>query len=196
MSPSHVLEPTYQRLKRELMFGRWPQDTRLEAMRIADDYGVSATPVRDCLNRLTGEGLVTMRPGEGYRVPRLTEKGVRDLLELHKLLVAHTLPRGCGPTIGDRDPKIGSGYAEAVSALFIGIAEGSGNSALVFVIRAIGERMYPIRRLEPALLGGTDQELERLRHSAEERRADLGERIAAYHDRRADHVPALVAALP
>lgn len=196
MSPSHVLEPTYQRLKRELMGGRWPQDTRLEALRIAEDYGVSATPVRDSLNRLTGEGLVAMRPGEGYRVPRLTEKSVRDMLELHKLLVTTALSSDFSRVAGLRDPEQVSGYAEAVTAIFVGIAEASGNSAIVFAVRAIGERLFPIRMLEPDVLEGANEELEQLREAADQRPAVLGIMAAAYHDRRIERSAALIAALP
>jgi uncharacterized protein YeaC (DUF1315 family) len=39
MSPAHVLEPTYRRLKRALMEGTWPDGAKLEAMRLADDSG-------------------------------------------------------------------------------------------------------------------------------------------------------------
>ncbi|MDF1836078.1 MAG: GntR family transcriptional regulator [Alteraurantiacibacter sp. bin_em_oilr2.035] len=46
MSPAHVLEPTYRRLKRALMEGTWPIGQKLEAMRLADEFGVSMTPVR------------------------------------------------------------------------------------------------------------------------------------------------------
>jgi DNA-binding GntR family transcriptional regulator len=65
MSPAHVLEPTYQNLKQGLMEGNWRRGERLKALRLADEIGVSMTPVRDCLNRLVGEGLVDMQPGDG-----------------------------------------------------------------------------------------------------------------------------------
>ena len=65
MSPAHVLVPTCKKLKRMLMEGVWPPGEKLEALRLADELGVSMTPVRDCLNRLVGERLVDMKPGEG-----------------------------------------------------------------------------------------------------------------------------------
>ncbi|MBD3774941.1 MAG: GntR family transcriptional regulator, partial [Rhodobacteraceae bacterium] len=105
MSPAHVVEPTYERLKRDLLEGKWRQGARLEAMRLADDFGVSMTPVRDCLNRLAGEGLVDMRPGHGYHVPSLTEKELRDLLQSSAALLdfAVTCER---PDIRPAPPKI------------------------------------------------------------------------------------------
>ena len=87
MSPAHVLEPTYRRLKRALMEGIWPGGAKLEAMRLAEDFGVSMTPVRDSLNQLVGEGLVDLTPGEGFRVPPLTEQRLRDLLDVNAVLL-------------------------------------------------------------------------------------------------------------
>jgi DNA-binding FadR family transcriptional regulator len=196
MSPSHVLEPTYRRLKREIMGGRWPQDTRLEALRIADDYGVSATPVRDCLNRLTGEGLVVMRPGEGYRVPRVTEKSIRDMLELHKLLITNALQADALISPFREYVEGHSSYPETIAALFVNLAERSGNTAIVFAVRTLGERLHALRTLEPTLLEGTDEERRRLQESSEARSADLAALISAYHDRRLERTAVLVAALP
>lgn len=68
MSPAHVLEPTYDTLRRRLLMGAWPAGQRLEAARLAADLGVSITPVRDSLNRLTGERLIVSQPGDGFHV--------------------------------------------------------------------------------------------------------------------------------
>lgn len=196
MSPAHVFEPTYERLKRELMAGRWPQDTRLEAQMIAEDYGVSATPVRDCLNRLTGEGLVLMRPGEGYRVPRLTEKALRDMLELHRLLVINAVSENRLPLSDPLQDRTELSYAEVVLTIFIGLAQLSGNSATAFTVRALGERLHPVRILEPTLLDGTSAEVRRLRKTRKGQQGELLAAISAYHERRIDAAAAMIAALP
>ncbi|RYE93018.1 MAG: GntR family transcriptional regulator, partial [Oxalobacteraceae bacterium] len=49
MSPSHVLEPTYASIRHCLVSGFWPAGRRLEAARLAEELGVSITPVRDSL---------------------------------------------------------------------------------------------------------------------------------------------------
>src|SRR3989344_3702170 len=68
MSPAHVFEPTYEAIKRRLMTGEWATGARIEAARLADDLGVSMTPVRDSLYRLNGERMVDFTPGEGFHV--------------------------------------------------------------------------------------------------------------------------------
>ena len=78
MSPAHVFEPTYEAIKRRLITGEWSSGTRIEAARLADELGVSVTPVRDSLYRLNGESMVDFTPGEGFHVHRLTETEFRD----------------------------------------------------------------------------------------------------------------------
>ena len=82
MSPSHILEPTYQALRERLMGGEWPAGFRLDTARLAADLGVSKSPVRDSLNRLTGERMVDFEPGYGFHVPRLDETQLRDIFGL------------------------------------------------------------------------------------------------------------------
>mgnify|MGYP002781549485 CR=1 FL=1 len=43
MSPAHVLEPTYRRLKRALMAGTWPPGAKLEALRLATQDATEET---------------------------------------------------------------------------------------------------------------------------------------------------------
>ena len=195
MSPSHVLEPTYERLRRELLNGRWSQDSRLEAHKIAEDYGVSMTPVRDCLNRLTGEGLVIMRYGEGYRVPRLTEKTLRDMIGLHRLLVLSSLSATSMANVRIQDDHLPLNYADAMLAIFITAARSSNNSAMIYSVRALGERMQLVRMREPTVFPDTELELRGLREALSLGYEELAAAIANYHDRRLRSAEALIAAL-
>src|SRR3546814_20884160 len=91
MSPAHVFEPTYEAIKRRLMTGEWASGTRIEAARLADDLGVSVTPVRDSLYRLNGERLADFTPGGGFHDHRLTETAFRALIALHVILLLDAL---------------------------------------------------------------------------------------------------------
>lgn len=55
-------------------------------MEIARTYNTSVTPVRDALQMLSRDGLVTIKPRSGYFVTRITLKQLRDMLELRRLL--------------------------------------------------------------------------------------------------------------
>ena len=192
MSPAHVLEPTYRRLKRALMEGLWPGGAKLEAMRLAEDFGVSMTPVRDSLNQLVGEGLVDLTPGEGFRVPPLTEQRLRDLLDVNSALLktANTanwrLPTEDGPVF------IGNEYADRLAAAFSLLATGSGNRVLADIVDRISERLHLLRSREPEVLPEVNESLKQIEAGLNGSRTDRHLAVVRYHRQCQGCVPQLI----
>ena len=60
--------------------------TRLSQLELADQLGISRTPVREALRRLAGEGLVDALPQRGFRVADLGLEAVMRRLEVRMLL--------------------------------------------------------------------------------------------------------------
>ena len=60
---------------------------------LAQHYETSVTPVRDALQMLSQEGLVTIRPRSGYFVARITLKQLRDMMDLRKTLELAAIER-------------------------------------------------------------------------------------------------------
>ena len=195
MSPAHVLEPTYRRLKQGLMEGEWSPDERLEAQRLADDFGVSMTPVRDSLNRLAGEGLVILRPGEGYRVPRLSEKNVRDMFALSDIVLAAALTDCPNDMPGQNEDMRGGTYADRIAALFHQIALAFGNERLLEVVDGLSVRLHVLRLIEPSVIESANSELARLESKWNRRDHGLGQALADYHRCRIELAETLVARL-
>src|SRR3546814_13644235 len=83
MSPAHVLEPTYQAIRKRLMEAAWPAGFRLDTARLAGELGVSTSPVRDSLNHLAGERMVDFEMGAGFYVPRTDKKADRKSTRLN-----------------------------------------------------------------------------------------------------------------
>jgi DNA-binding GntR family transcriptional regulator len=74
-----VAELLRQRIfKRELEPGSW-----IDELRIAEEYGISRTPLREALKVLAAEGLVTMKVRRGAYV---TEVSATDLADVYHLL--------------------------------------------------------------------------------------------------------------
>ena len=67
--------------KRELEPGSW-----IDELRIAEEYGISRTPLREALKVLAAEGLVTMKVRRGAYVTEVSEKDLRDVYHLLSLL--------------------------------------------------------------------------------------------------------------
>jgi DNA-binding GntR family transcriptional regulator len=77
-----VAELLRQRIfKRELEPGGW-----IDELKIAEEYGISRTPLREALKVLAAEGLVTMKVRRGAYVTEVSEQDLRDVYHLLSLL--------------------------------------------------------------------------------------------------------------
>ncbi|MBA8681418.1 GntR family transcriptional regulator [Stenotrophomonas tumulicola] len=59
---------------------------RLDVKSLADQLGVSPTPVKDAINRLAAEGLIDIRPRSGTFVTDITPKMVEEIFEIRRAL--------------------------------------------------------------------------------------------------------------
>jgi DNA-binding GntR family transcriptional regulator len=192
MSPAHVLEPTYRRLKRALMEGIWPGGAKLEAMRLAEDFGVSMTPVRDSLNQLVGEGLVDLTPGEGFRVPPLTEQRLRDLLDVNAVLLETANKSNWRLPAEHRTEVNGHEYADRLASAFSTLAMGSGNRFLAHLVERISERLHPVRSQEAEIFPKPGETLERIESSLRGSAAHRSDVLRRYHRQCQENVPRLI----
>lgn len=73
---------THAALRSDILTGVLAPGTQLIQEDVAQRYGVSRVPVREALQLLTSEGLVSHIPNRGYFV---TELSVPDLIEVYRL---------------------------------------------------------------------------------------------------------------
>ncbi len=79
-----VAELLRQRIfRRELQPGSW-----IDELKIAEEYGISRTPLREALKVLAAEGLVTMKVRRGAYVTEVSEKDLANVYHLLGLLEA------------------------------------------------------------------------------------------------------------
>jgi GntR family transcriptional regulator, rspAB operon transcriptional repressor len=76
----------YKELRRSIIMGHRQPGSRLIVKDISQNYKTSITPVRDALQMLSQDGLVTIKPRAGYFVASLSLKELRDLLDLRRIL--------------------------------------------------------------------------------------------------------------
>ena len=69
----------YERLRRDIIQGTWLPGEKLRIEVLRAKYDVGGTPLREAMNRLSVEGLVTQSEQRGFRV---TPVSADDLLEL------------------------------------------------------------------------------------------------------------------
>ena len=73
-------------LRQAILKGEMEPGERLMGIQLAKKLGVSRTPIREAIRKLELEGLVIMIPRRGAEVAGITEKALRDVLEVRRSL--------------------------------------------------------------------------------------------------------------
>ena len=85
------------RLRRSILDGTLAPGARLRYRQLAEQFGVSVTPVRVALKELAGEGLVQLRPHAGASVSALSVEELEEVLltraSLEPFLALHGVPQ-------------------------------------------------------------------------------------------------------
>ncbi|MCP9972532.1 GntR family transcriptional regulator [Actinomadura madurae] len=79
-----------------IMSGQVRHGEFLRLERVADDLGISVTPVREALLSLRGEGFVTLEPRRGFMPAPLTRQDVQDLFEAQAYFAGELAARAAG----------------------------------------------------------------------------------------------------
>lgn len=81
-------EIVYEELKRQILKGKIVPGARMMEVELADEMGVSRTPVREAIRKLEKEGLVTIEPRKGAYASDISVKDMLDILEVREDLEA------------------------------------------------------------------------------------------------------------
>ena len=76
----------YRKIRTEIITGKKKPGERLSIDLLKKQFGTSVTPVRDALQMLSQEELVTIKPRSGYYVTLITLKELNDMMDLRSIL--------------------------------------------------------------------------------------------------------------
>lgn len=79
-------EKAYEVIKNQIITGKLPPGSALNERELVAEIGVSRTPIREALNRLEKEHLVTITPQKGASVGTITPKVINDIYQLREVL--------------------------------------------------------------------------------------------------------------
>ena len=79
----------YDAIKLDILERRLPAGTKLVDSKLAEQYGISRTPIRDALMKLAEEGLVA-KATKGYSVFMPSADDIRELFELRLMIDLYT----------------------------------------------------------------------------------------------------------
>ena len=85
----------FNTLRRAILRGELKPGERLMEIQLANKLGVSRTPIREAIRKLELEGLVLMIPRKGAEVAEITEKNLRDVLEVRCALEELAVQLAC-----------------------------------------------------------------------------------------------------
>ena len=135
------------------------QECRVE-IQLADKLGVSRTPIREAIRKLELEGLVIMIPRKGAEVAHITEKDMRDVLEVRAALEELAATLACRNVTPERieELKMANKRFEAaiISKDVVAIVDAdvnfhdiiyamTDNQRLIQIINNLREQMYRYR---------------------------------------------------
>jgi DNA-binding GntR family transcriptional regulator len=88
-----LTELAYQSVKRFLLTGGLEEGARLTEESLATQLGISKSPVREALNRLESEGLISIEARRGAYVRTFSSEEARDLYDLREVLEVYAISR-------------------------------------------------------------------------------------------------------
>lgn len=91
MRAKTLVESSYNRLRSDIIAGKLVPGAKLRIEELRDDYGIGASPLREALNRLAGEGFVTVEEQRGFKVAPVSPDDLRDLSRMRIMLECEVL---------------------------------------------------------------------------------------------------------
>ena len=85
----------YQQIYQKIINNEFPMDEFLVEGKLAEMFGVSRAPVREALVELCNEKILRNIPRAGYQIVQLSQKELRDALQLRLILETEGMKMAC-----------------------------------------------------------------------------------------------------
>jgi DNA-binding GntR family transcriptional regulator len=196
-------ERVAESLRAALVSGRMVPGTTYSIPALAEQFGVSATPVREAMLDLVNEGIMSAVPNKGFRVVELSDAELDQITELRRLLEVPTVGELAGAIDRAAVRRLRSladavsdaarrgdvvAYVEADRELHLALLAEAGNPRLVEMVGRLRDqsRLYGLEQLAAdGVLVDSAAEHIRLIDALESGDRRAAERVMAHH---LDHV--------
>lgn len=150
----------FNTLRKAILTGELKPGERLMEIHLANRLGVSRTPIREAIRKLELEGLVIMIPRRGAEVAQITEKSLKDVLEVRRALDALCVELACDRINAEETEQLREAceeferVTETEDATVIAkadvefhdiIVHATANQRLIQLINNLSEQMYRYR---------------------------------------------------
>ena len=150
----------FETLRQAILSGRLLPGERLMEIHLANQLGVSRTPVREAIHKLEQEGLVITIPRRGAVVGEITRTDLEDVLEVRMALEELAVRKACRTMTGeqlDELKKAAAHFADCVNGNDLTasaradvdfheiISNATGNRRLIQLLHNLREQIYRYR---------------------------------------------------
>ena len=195
MTPK-VFVRTYAKLKAEVTSAAYKPGQRLQARTLADALSASTSPITNAMRQLVGEQVLEYTVEDGFIIPWVTERRLKDLLSWTAWLTTaafEDLDSGQPAPLPRPSAAAGQDVVEVTEKLFLALAGGAPNGDHVWSIGNSNDRLRSTRHLEAKLFTDRAEEVAALAELATAgNRPALRRALARYHKRRLDVLSQLV----
>jgi DNA-binding GntR family transcriptional regulator len=174
---SFLKDRAYEKIKQRLLNNDYPPGSFLSERQLADNLGMSKTPVKAALERLESEGFIAVSPQQGIVVRELSVHEIADQYEIRAALESYTLRTIAGKLTPDQISRVranlealarirGSGDVakgvELDAAFHTQFVEFLGNGEILRVIVQLREKIQrvvtQVFRLSPSRINSSYDE--------------------------------------
>jgi DNA-binding GntR family transcriptional regulator len=193
----NLTQRAYRAVRDEIIKGKLNGRQHLTEGFFAKRFGISKSPIREALNRLEAEGLVTIRPRRGALVSQFSDHDSVEILELREVLEALAIRNA------DLNPKMLARMRESVraaqdclrrndmahyiledAAFHTTLGKMSSNRRLRKILENMHNQMLILRRMTSALTSHIAvKQHHKILQALEKGRKDVAENLMVQHIR-------------
>jgi DNA-binding GntR family transcriptional regulator len=185
----------YERIKHWLLAQTLVPGQLLQIGVLADELGVSTTPVREALTRLAAERMIMSVPKRGFFARTPSEDDILGLYSVNQTILDAAVlrwPEAAQPVAATQaapevpvQDRSAEQLARQTGELFLQIATRSGVGEFAEIVRNMNDRLHHARVLECEIVPNVFVDMGRIEALvAAADRVQLREALKAYHDER------------
>jgi DNA-binding GntR family transcriptional regulator len=156
--PENLTQQAFRSIRDDIVRGKLDGRQHLTENYFAERFGISKSPIREALNRLESEGLITIVPRRGAFVVQLSVQDIEEIFELREALEALVVKDAVlnGKILARmrtavtsakrfRDENNKTKYIQADSCFHTTLADASSNSRLKKILENMRNQMLIVR---------------------------------------------------
>ncbi len=150
IAPLALYQQVAERLRERIFSHELPAGTWVDEQALAEQYGISRTPLREALKVLASEGLVTLKPRRGCYVTEISERDLDEVFSVMAMLEGECARESAGRATKDDLTKLKAIHAELEAAAATQDIDGffEANQAFHHALQSIADNRWLLHVIE------------------------------------------------